>query len=67
MLHRLRKDNPEKTFYPARENAVCKYMKMITIKKVLNSLREEVFEVKVPEQTALRARKSIDRMLEIAA
>jgi quinolinate synthase len=67
MLHRLRKDNPEKTFYPARENAVCKYMKMITIKKVLNSLREEVFEVKVPEQTALKARKSIDRMLEIAA
>ena len=67
MLHRLRKDNPGKTFYPARENAVCKFMKMITLDKVLRSLREEIYEVKVPEQTAIRAKKSIDRMLEIAA
>ena len=67
MLHRLRKDNPDKTFYPARENAVCKYMKMITLPKVLRSLQEEVFEVKVPVNTATRAKKSIDRMLEIAA
>jgi len=65
MLHRLRKDNPDKVFYPARENAVCKYMKMITLPKVLRSLEEDVFEVKVPEHTALRAKKSIDRMLEI--
>lgn len=67
MLHRLRKDNPEKTFYPARENAVCKYMKMITLPKVLRSLQEEVFEVKVSENIAHRAKKSIDRMLEITA
>ncbi len=67
MLHRLRKDNPDKVFYPARENAVCKYMKMITLDKVLRSLREEVFEVKVPQETAHRARKSIDRMLELTA
>ncbi len=67
MLHRLRKDNPGKTFYPARENAVCKYMKMITLPKVLKSLQEEVFEVKVPAKTALRAKKPIDRMLEITA
>lgn len=65
MLHPLRKENPDKVFYPARENAVCKYMKMITLDKVLRSLREEVFEVKVPEHTASRARKSIDRMLDI--
>ena len=67
MLHRLRKDNPDKTFYPARESAVCKYMKMITLPKVLKSLQEEVFEVKVPQVTADRAKKSIDRMLEITA
>lgn len=67
MLHPLRKANPDKTFYPARDNAVCKYMKMITLPKVLRSLREEVFEVKVPEATAHRAKKSIDRMLEITA
>jgi quinolinate synthase len=67
MLYKLRKDNPDKAFYPARENAVCKYMKMITLEKVLKSLREEVFEVKVPEHIAVRAKRSIDRMLEITA
>lgn len=67
MLHRLRKDNPDKVFYPARESAVCKYMKMTTLEKVLRSLREEVYEVRVPEETALRAKKSIDRMLELTA
>lgn len=65
MLHRLRKDNPDKTFIPARENAVCKYMKMITLPKVLRSLEEEIVEVKVPTNIAMQAKKSIDRMLEI--
>jgi len=65
MLHRLRKENPDKIFHPARENAVCKYMKMITLPKVLRSLEEDIYEVKVPLHTALRAKKSIDRMLEI--
>jgi quinolinate synthase len=65
MLHRLRKENPDKIFHPARENAVCKYMKMITLPKVLRSLEEDIYEVKVPLHTALRAKRSIDRMLEI--
>ncbi len=67
ILHRMRKENPDKTFYPVKEDAICKYMKMITLDKVLTSLREEVYEVKVPEKIALRARKAIDRMLEISA
>jgi len=67
MLHRLQLDNPDKVFYPARENAVCKYMKMITLDKVLRSLEEEIVEVKVPRDIALKAQQSIDRMLEISA
>jgi quinolinate synthase len=66
MLHRLRKDNPGKAFYPANENAVCKYMKMITIEKVLISLQDDKYEVKVQEEIANKARKAIDRMLEIS-
>jgi len=66
MLHRLRKDNPGKAFYPANENAVCKYMKMITIEKVLGSLQDDKYEVKVPEDIAKRAKQSIDRMLELS-
>ncbi|MGH7890314.1 MAG: quinolinate synthase NadA [Thermodesulfobacteriota bacterium] len=65
ILHRMRKENPDKTFYPVREDAVCKYMKMITLDKVLTSLRDEVYEVKVPKDVAMRAKKAIDRMLEI--
>jgi quinolinate synthase len=67
MLHPLRKANPDKTFYPAREDAVCRFMKMITLEKVLQSLEEEVYEVKVPDSTARLAKKSIERMLEITA
>lgn len=66
ILHRMRKENPDKKFYAANENAVCEFMKMITIEKVLRSLQEEVFEVDVPSEIAVKAKKSIDRMLEIS-
>ncbi len=65
ILHRLQKFNPEKAFYPVNERAVCRFMKMITLEKVLRSLQEDVFEVKVPEAIAERARLSIQRMVGI--
>ena len=65
ILHRLTKLNPEKTFHPVNEHAVCRFMKMITLEKVLRSLQENVFEVKVPEAVAAKARLSIQRMVEI--
>lgn len=67
ILHTLRKQSPEKKFFPAREEAVCEYMKTITVEGVLNSLRKEVYEVKVPEDIARKAKKSIERMLYISA
>lgn len=67
LIYRLKKENPKKNFYPARNDAICKYMKMITVENLLNSLRNEVYEVKVPDDIALKAKKSIDRMLEITA
>ncbi|MFH1835410.1 MAG: quinolinate synthase NadA [Methanobacteriota archaeon] len=65
MLHRLKKDNPEKFFYPASELAVCPNMKRTTLDKVAWSLRELRTVVSIPEDIRLRARKSIERMLEI--
>ncbi len=65
ILHRMKKAQPNKTFYPVSEESVCEYMKMITIEKLYLSLKEEVFEVKVSEGLANKARKSIERMLEI--
>jgi quinolinate synthase len=66
ILHRMKLLNPTKDFYPVSERAVCQFMKMITLPKVLRSLQEEVFEVKVPKALADKARKSIERMIAIA-
>ena len=66
ILHRMRKENPDKTFLPVKEDAVCQYMKMITLEKVAHSLRNLVYEVRVPPDTANRARLAIQRMLELA-
>ncbi|MCS6936261.1 MAG: quinolinate synthase NadA [Candidatus Bipolaricaulota bacterium] len=65
ILHRMKKEAPGKRFYPANPNAICEYMKKITLEKVLRSLREEIYEIRVPEPTASRARRAIERMLAI--
>lgn len=65
MLHRLRKMHPQKTFIPVRADAVCRYMKMITVESLHRSLRDMVYEVRVPEEISSRARVAIQRMLEI--
>ncbi|MFN4219054.1 MAG: quinolinate synthase NadA [Candidatus Bipolaricaulia bacterium] len=65
ILHRLKKETSGKTFYPANERAICEYMKKITLEKVLRSLQEEIYEIRVPEPTASKARRAIERMLAI--
>ncbi len=66
ILHRMRKESPDKLFLPVKEDAVCQYMKMITLEKVAYSLRNMVYEVRVPPETADRARLAIQRMLDLA-
>ncbi|HLW82659.1 MAG TPA: quinolinate synthase NadA [Candidatus Acidoferrales bacterium] len=63
MLHRLRKMAPEKTFRPVNPEAVCEFMKTITLGRVLRSLENLEPQIRVPEEIARRA---IERMLEIA-
>ena len=65
MLHPLHKLAPEATLYEANPCAVCPYMKMITLSKLRDSLREMKYEVKVPEEIAARARIPIERMVAI--
>ena len=65
ILHRLRKENPDKKFYPINENVVCVDMKKITLEKLRDSMKFNEFVVKVPEDIALRARKAIVAMLSI--
>ena len=66
ILHRMRKENPGKKFYPASEHAVCHYMKMNTLEKVVESLENLQYEVRVPKDLAERALLPIERMLAIS-
>jgi quinolinate synthase len=65
IIHRMKKENPNKKFIPLKEDAVCKYMKKISLEKVYNSLVNDIYEVKVPANIAEKAKLSIDRMLAI--
>ncbi len=66
IMYRMKKENPDKVFIPVKENAVCKYMKKITIEKVVDSLVLDQYEVKVPKHISDRARTAIERMLLIS-
>jgi quinolinate synthase len=65
ILHQLRKVNQTTTFEPVTQRAVCRYMKMITPEKLLTTLRDGVYEVTVPAETAERARQAVERMVAI--
>ena len=65
ILHRLKKDNPNKIFHPASEESICEFMKKITLEKLYNSLLMEQFEIKVSPEIAEKARLPIERMLSI--
>ncbi len=64
LLHRLKKENPEKRFYPASELAVCPNMKLITLEKVFWSLEDMIHEIRVPQNIRIKAKMAVDRMLE---
>jgi quinolinate synthase len=66
MLHPLRHAAPQMDFIAANEAAHCRFMKMITLPKLRDALRDDVHEVKVPGPVADRARVSIERMVAIS-
>jgi len=65
LLYGLEKANPGKRFYPANPDAICPYMKMITLRKLRDTLRNLAPEVRVPDDIAERARIPIERMVAI--
>jgi len=65
ILHRLKKENPCKKFFPVSKKAICPNMKLITLDKILNALETMTPEVKVPEEIRIKARAAVDRMLAI--
>jgi quinolinate synthase len=65
IIYRLKKENPEKNFYPAKDLALCYNMKKIDLKKVLIALKDMVYKVEVPIEIGERARGAIEAMIRI--
>ncbi len=66
ILHQLTKKFPDKKFYPVNSNALCAFMKTITLDRVIASLETLTPQIRVPEEIGRRAKRAIDRMLELA-
>jgi len=65
IFHPLKKNNPNKKFFPASENMICRNMKLITLEKVLYSLQNLEPLIIVPEEISKKSLKALNRMIEI--
>ena len=65
IFHPLKKNNPNKEFFPASENMICRNMKLITLEKVLCSLKNLEPRITVPEEIRKKSLKALNRMIEI--
>lgn len=65
LLHRLSKENPEKNFYYVSEFTICTNMKITTLESVLDALENMQYVITVPEDTRIKAKKALDRMLAV--
>jgi len=65
ILYPLSKANPDKVFVPADPSMICTDMKKIGLEETLNALENLYPEVKVPERVRVRAKRAVDRMLEL--
>ena len=64
LCYRLKKENPNKNFYPIK-TAICPNMKKITLEKVLNSLETLEPKIKLPDEIMKKAKKPLQRMMEV--
>jgi quinolinate synthase len=67
ILHKLRKENPDKRFFPVYGDATCNAMKLTTLERLYRSLLEERNLVAVPRKVVEKARRSLERMFVLAA
>ena len=66
IVHTLRKTYPDREFVPVSMRAVCPNMKKITLEKVAWSLEDMQYRITVPEAVAAKARRALERMIEVA-
>jgi quinolinate synthase len=64
MCYRLKKENPDKNFYPVK-SAICPNMKKITLQKVLKSLETLTPEIKLSKEIIKKAKVPLQKMMNI--
>jgi len=67
IINRLKKENPDKNFHPARQQSVCRDMKKITLEKVYLALKNMEKKVVVPDEVKEKAKKAIEKMIRISS
>jgi quinolinate synthase len=65
LMYRLRKENPDKAFYPLRKDMICPEMKKTTLKSILRALKKNNYIIEIPKNIRVPAKKALDRMLGI--
>ena len=65
IIHALKKQNHRAEYIAASERAVCPNMKLITLEKVLWALEDMKYGVRAPEAVSVKAKKALDRMVEV--
>ena len=61
--HRLKKENPGKEFYSPTKKAICPNMKMTTLQKAFDTLKQERYEIRLDEDTRIRALAAVEAMV----
>lgn len=65
LMYKLKKENPDKAFYPLRKDMICPNMKKTSLNTLYDSLNEMKHVVKVPRHIQVNAKKALDRMIEL--
>lgn len=65
LLYRLKKENPDKVFYPVKKTMICPNMKITTLDSILTALKENQYVIKVPEDIRIKAHEAVQRMLTL--
>lgn len=65
ITYRLKKENPAKEFYPAKDNSLCANMKKTTLPKVLAALEDMKTRIVVPPEVRRRALGAIEKMISL--
>lgn len=64
IIYRLKKENPDKEFYSAGTQKICLNMKLTRLEDVYNALNEEKYEITLPGEIIVAAKKSLEEMLK---